>query len=55
MRGDVHFIRIGRETNLQDNCVIHVTADTTSVTIGDRAGRWATARSSTAPPLKTAA
>lgn len=36
VRGDVHFIRIGRETNLQDNCVIHVTADTNSVTIGDR-------------------
>ena len=35
VRGDVHFIRIGRETNVQDNCVIHVTADTNSVTIGD--------------------
>ncbi len=36
IRGDVHFIRIGRETNVQDNCVIHVTADTHSVTIGDQ-------------------
>lgn len=35
VRGDVHVIRIGRETNLQDSCVIHVTADTFSVTIGD--------------------
>ncbi|MBK8230043.1 MAG: gamma carbonic anhydrase family protein [Candidatus Eisenbacteria bacterium] len=36
VRGDVHFIRIGRETNIQDNCVVHVTADTHSVSIGDR-------------------
>lgn len=36
VRGDVHFIRIGRETNLQDAVVVHVTADTNPVTIGDR-------------------
>ena len=25
VRGDVHFVRIGTRTNIQDNCVIHVT------------------------------
>ena len=25
LRGDVHFIRIGSRTNVQDNCVLHVT------------------------------
>ena len=25
IRGDVHFIRIGERTNIQDNCVLHVT------------------------------
>src|SRR5687768_13421777 len=25
VRGDVHFIRIGSRTNVQDNCTIHVT------------------------------
>jgi len=25
LRGDVHFIRIGSRTNVQDNCVFHVT------------------------------
>lgn len=25
LRGDVHFIRIGSRTNIQDNCVLHVT------------------------------
>jgi len=27
VRGDVNGIRIGRRTNVQDNCVLHVTAD----------------------------
>ena len=27
LRGDVHFIRIGPRTNIQDNCVVHVTND----------------------------
>ena len=26
LRGDIHFIRIGSRTNIQDNCVLHVTA-----------------------------
>jgi len=25
IRGDVHYVRIGRATNIQDNCVLHVT------------------------------
>jgi carbonic anhydrase/acetyltransferase-like protein (isoleucine patch superfamily) len=25
LRGDIHFIRIGSRTNIQDNCVLHVT------------------------------
>ncbi len=25
LRGDVHFIKIGSRTNIQDNCVLHVT------------------------------
>jgi len=28
LRGDVHFIRIGSRTNVQDNCVFHVTTGT---------------------------
>ncbi len=35
VRGDVHAIRIGARTNLQDHCVIHVTRDRFSCTIGD--------------------
>ncbi|KQC03991.1 MAG: acetyltransferase [Candidatus Cloacimonas sp. SDB] len=27
IRGDIHFIRIGNRTNIQDLCVIHVTAE----------------------------
>lgn len=26
LRGDVYYIRVGRNTNIQDNCVIHVTS-----------------------------
>src|SRR5256885_16942103 len=25
LRGDIHFIKIGSRTNIQDNCVLHVT------------------------------
>jgi carbonic anhydrase/acetyltransferase-like protein (isoleucine patch superfamily) len=28
LRGDMHFITIGSRTNIQDNCVLHITADT---------------------------
>ena len=27
IRGDVHFIRIGAETNIQDGCILHVSHD----------------------------
>lgn len=35
VRGDVHFIRIGRRTNVQDLCLLHVTHDTYPLVIGD--------------------
>jgi gamma-carbonic anhydrase len=34
IRGDVHYIRIGERTNIQDNCVLHVTHDTYPLVIG---------------------
>ncbi len=35
VRGDVHYIRIGKRTNVQDNSVLHVTKDTYPLVIGD--------------------
>lgn len=35
IRGDVNFIRIGREVNVQDGVVVHVTTDTHPARIGD--------------------
>jgi len=35
IRGDVHRIRIGRRSNLQDGSVVHVMRDTHPTTIGD--------------------
>ena len=35
VRGDVHQIRIGARTNLQDHCVVHVTRDRFATEIGD--------------------
>ena len=35
IRGDVHWIRIGARTNIQDRCVIHVTTDTHPTIIED--------------------
>jgi carbonic anhydrase/acetyltransferase-like protein (isoleucine patch superfamily) len=35
MRGDVHEIRIGKRTNIQDNCVVHVTRNVSGTYIGD--------------------
>ena len=35
IRGDVHRIRIGARTNIQDNCTLHVTTDMHAVSIGD--------------------
>jgi carbonic anhydrase/acetyltransferase-like protein (isoleucine patch superfamily) len=35
IRGDVNFVRIGKSTNIQDGAVLHVTAGTASLQIGD--------------------
>ena len=35
IRGDVHFIRIGDRTNVQDLCILHVTHDTHPLIIGN--------------------
>lgn len=35
IRGDVHYIRIGNRTNVQDLSMLHVTHDTYPLTIGD--------------------
>lgn len=35
LRGDIHDIRIGRGTNIQDHCTLHVTTEH-PVTVGDR-------------------
>ncbi len=35
LRGDVHSIRIGPRTNIQDNCVLHVTNDTHPIDIAE--------------------
>jgi carbonic anhydrase/acetyltransferase-like protein (isoleucine patch superfamily) len=35
IRGDVHRIRIGRRSNVQDGTVVHVMKDTHATTIGD--------------------
>lgn len=35
VRGDVHRIRIGAETNIQDLCCLHVLKDRFALTIGD--------------------
>src|SRR5689334_16738043 len=36
IRGDVFHIRIGEETSIQDNTVIHVTHDQFATTVGNR-------------------
>lgn len=35
VRGDVHWIRIGRRSNVQDGTIVHVMRDTHPTTIGD--------------------
>ncbi len=35
VRGDVHWIRIGRRTNVQDGTIVHVMRDTNPTIIGD--------------------
>ncbi|MBK9037125.1 MAG: gamma carbonic anhydrase family protein [Myxococcales bacterium] len=36
IRGDMMPIRIGRDTSIQDNSVVHITGDVSGTTIGDR-------------------
>jgi carbonic anhydrase/acetyltransferase-like protein (isoleucine patch superfamily) len=36
IRGDVHYIRIGEKTNIQDNCTLHVTWKKFPLEIGNR-------------------
>ncbi len=35
IRGDVNFIRIGKRTNIQDSCVLHVSRKTYPLIVGD--------------------
>jgi carbonic anhydrase/acetyltransferase-like protein (isoleucine patch superfamily) len=35
LRGDVHFISVGSRTNIQDNCVVHVTNGTRPTVIAE--------------------
>ena len=35
IRGDVHYIRIGDRTNIQDLCMLHVTKELYSLNIGN--------------------
>lgn len=35
VRGDVHWVKIGKRSNVQDNATIHVTHDTCPTTVGD--------------------
>jgi carbonic anhydrase/acetyltransferase-like protein (isoleucine patch superfamily) len=35
IRGDVHFIRIGARTNIQDGSILHVMRDTNALVLGD--------------------
>ncbi|MFC1742413.1 gamma carbonic anhydrase family protein [Candidatus Riflebacteria bacterium] len=35
IRGDVNYIKIGKDCNIQDHCCLHVTKDRYSLTIGD--------------------
>ena len=54
IRGDVHWIRIGARTNVQDGTVVHVQAAPIPPPSATRS-RSATGRSSTAAPSRTAA
>ncbi len=36
VRGDVNYIRIGEETNIQDNCCLHVELDKHPLVLGNR-------------------
>jgi carbonic anhydrase/acetyltransferase-like protein (isoleucine patch superfamily) len=34
VRGDVNYVKVGERTNVQDNCVLHVTRDTHPLIVG---------------------
>ena len=36
IRGDVHYIKIGKQTNIQDNSILHVTKDRFPLVIGNK-------------------
>lgn len=36
IRGDVYYLRIGSQTNIQDNCVLHVETNRFALELGDR-------------------
>ncbi len=36
VRGDINYIKIGSFTNIQDGCIVHVTANTGPTEIGDK-------------------
>ena len=36
VRGDVNYIKIGENTNIQDGCILHVTKNTNPLTIGNQ-------------------
>ncbi|MFP3870590.1 MAG: gamma carbonic anhydrase family protein [Syntrophobacteria bacterium] len=36
IRADVHYIRIGAQTNIQDQCILHVTGGTHPLHVGNR-------------------
>jgi carbonic anhydrase/acetyltransferase-like protein (isoleucine patch superfamily) len=54
IRGDVHWIRIGRRTSIQDGTVVHAMTGTHPTSIGDNV-TIGTARSSTAARSRTSA
>jgi carbonic anhydrase/acetyltransferase-like protein (isoleucine patch superfamily) len=35
VRGDVHYVRVGRRTNIQDHCVLHVTGGRHPLNVGE--------------------
>ncbi len=35
IRGDVHHVRIGSRTNIQDNCILHVTHESAPLNLGN--------------------
>ena len=51
IRGDVHYIRIGHRTNIQDLSLLHVTHDTYPLTLGDDVHHRSSRCAARMPPL----